>query len=171
MSSNMSYFNNFSNNNNNYKEEPNYEFYQNTSFIQSSVGAYVKSSQEKNACSTKEEEVVSEVRQELEDFNKIEEESEKHVQHVLGPSKRCLAWACKACKRKTAAVDRRKAATLRERRRLRKVCITYLYRCYNIFKFIYTYMKRYLDVEEVTYVCKDGIRWRTLLSSHPSHGQ
>lgn len=46
---------------------------------------------------------------------------EEHVQHVLGPSRRCLAWACKACKRKTAAVDRRKAATLRERRRLRKV--------------------------------------------------
>ncbi|XP_059057434.1 transcription factor SUM-1 isoform X1 [Achroia grisella] len=46
---------------------------------------------------------------------------EDHVQHVLGPSRRCLAWACKACKRKTAAVDRRKAATLRERRRLRKV--------------------------------------------------
>ncbi|XP_063836610.1 transcription factor SUM-1 [Ostrinia nubilalis] len=49
------------------------------------------------------------------------EEKEPHVQHVLGPSRRCLAWACKACKRKTAAVDRRKAATLRERRRLRKV--------------------------------------------------
>ncbi|XP_060808840.1 transcription factor SUM-1 [Amyelois transitella] len=49
------------------------------------------------------------------------DEKEDHVQHVLGPSRRCLAWACKACKRKTAAVDRRKAATLRERRRLRKV--------------------------------------------------
>ncbi|XP_053622126.1 myoblast determination protein 1 homolog [Plodia interpunctella] len=48
-------------------------------------------------------------------------DKEDHVQHVLGPSRRCLAWACKACKRKTAAVDRRKAATLRERRRLRKV--------------------------------------------------
>ncbi|GBP24830.1 Transcription factor SUM-1 [Eumeta japonica] len=49
------------------------------------------------------------------------EDQQFHIQHVLGPSKRCLAWACKACKRKTAAVDRRKAATLRERRRLRKV--------------------------------------------------
>lgn len=49
------------------------------------------------------------------------EAPEEHIQHVLGPSRRCLAWACKACKRKTAAVDRRKAATLRERRRLRKV--------------------------------------------------
>ncbi|KAI5640432.1 helix-loop-helix DNA-binding domain-containing protein [Phthorimaea operculella] len=48
-------------------------------------------------------------------------EEEDHIQHVLGPSRRCLAWACKACKRKTAAVDRRKAATMRERRRLRKV--------------------------------------------------
>lgn len=34
---------------------------------------------------------------------------------------RCLLWACKACKRKTVTVDRRKAATVRERRRLRKV--------------------------------------------------
>ncbi|XP_011498954.1 PREDICTED: myogenic-determination protein [Ceratosolen solmsi marchali] len=33
----------------------------------------------------------------------------------------CLLWACKACKKKTITVDRRKAATLRERRRLRKV--------------------------------------------------
>ncbi|XP_008215585.1 G-box-binding factor isoform X2 [Nasonia vitripennis] len=33
----------------------------------------------------------------------------------------CLLWACKACKKKTVTVDRRKAATLRERRRLRKV--------------------------------------------------
>ncbi|KAJ0182928.1 hypothetical protein K1T71_000904 [Dendrolimus kikuchii] len=53
--------------------------------------------------------------------NDIELKKDDHVQHVLGPSRRCLAWACKACKRKTAAVDRRKAATLRERRRLRKV--------------------------------------------------
>lgn len=37
-----------------------------------------------------------------------------------GPRK-CLAWACKACKKKTVTIDRRKAATLRERRRLRKV--------------------------------------------------
>ncbi|KAJ2943407.1 hypothetical protein O0L34_g12215 [Tuta absoluta] len=49
------------------------------------------------------------------------EKEEDHIQHVLGPSRRCLAWACKACKRKTATVDRRKAATMRERRRLRKV--------------------------------------------------
>ena len=39
---------------------------------------------------------------------------------VHGP-RRCLLWACKACKKKTVTVDRRKAATLRERRRLRKV--------------------------------------------------
>ncbi|XP_039282158.1 myogenic factor 6 [Nilaparvata lugens] len=55
--------------------------------------------------------------------------SDEH--HVLEPShshdqaqevgRRCLLWACKACKRKTVTVDRRKAATLRERRRLRKV--------------------------------------------------
>ncbi|KAG7201513.1 hypothetical protein KM043_004265 [Ampulex compressa] len=55
-------------------------------------------------------------------------ESAEHVPHphILdagsphGP-RRCLLWACKACKKKTVTVDRRKAATLRERRRLRKV--------------------------------------------------
>lgn len=61
-------------------------------------------------------------------------EDEKELNHVLEPQngcggggggaggpRKCLAWACKACKKKTVAVDRRKAATLRERRRLRKV--------------------------------------------------
>lgn len=49
--------------------------------------------------------------------------------HVLEPRgdcagpRKCLAWACKACKKKTVTIDRRKAATLRERRRLRKVYI------------------------------------------------
>ncbi|KAI5626030.1 myogenic factor 6, partial [Silurus asotus] len=33
----------------------------------------------------------------------------------------CLQWACKACKRKSSSVDRRRAATMRERRRLKKV--------------------------------------------------
>ncbi|XP_032827047.1 myogenic factor 5-like [Petromyzon marinus] len=42
-----------------------------------------------------------------------------HVGHH-GPGP-CLLWACKACKRKTSTTDRRKAATMRERRRLRKV--------------------------------------------------
>lgn len=67
---------------------------------------------EKNCCPVKSEAKNLEV---------MEEDKEEHIQHVLGPSRRCLAWACKACKRKTATVDRRKAATLRERRRLRKV--------------------------------------------------
>ncbi|XP_023241712.1 transcription factor SUM-1-like [Centruroides sculpturatus] len=55
------------------------------------------------------------------------DDNEEHVPHVLAPpfqghaQRRCLLWACKACKRKTVTVDRRKAATLRERRRLRKV--------------------------------------------------
>lgn len=60
-------------------------------------------------------------------------EDEKELNHVLEPQnacgggggggvpRKCLAWACKACKKKTVAIDRRKAATLRERRRLRKV--------------------------------------------------
>uniref|UniRef100_A0A3Q3K2Z4 Myogenic factor n=1 Tax=Monopterus albus TaxID=43700 RepID=A0A3Q3K2Z4_MONAL len=47
-------------------------------------------------------------------------------EHVRAPSGhhqagRCLLWSCKACKRKTTNADRRKAATLRERRRLSKV--------------------------------------------------
>ncbi|KAH8381861.1 hypothetical protein KR009_000660 [Drosophila setifemur] len=50
-------------------------------------------------------------------------------EHVLAPlvcssaqsSRPCLTWACKACKKKSVTVDRRKAATMRERRRLRKV--------------------------------------------------
>lgn len=57
---------------------------------------------------------------------------EHHEEHVFEPIARlgetegqtkrpCLTWACKACKKKSVAVDRRKAATLRERRRLRKV--------------------------------------------------
>lgn len=55
------------------------------------------------------------------------ESNEEHVLeplsgHLGGQTKRtCLTWACKACKKKSVAVDRRKAATLRERRRLRKV--------------------------------------------------
>lgn len=57
---------------------------------------------------------------------------EHHEEHIFEPLARtsgtdgqtkrpCLTWACKACKKKSVAVDRRKAATLRERRRLRKV--------------------------------------------------
>lgn len=43
-------------------------------------------------------------------------------QHLDGhQGRRCLLWACKACKKKNVTVDRRKAATMRERRRLRKV--------------------------------------------------
>ena len=58
--------------------------------------------------------------------------AEEHLEHVPHPAhlyderpshgpRTCLLWACKACKKKTITVDRRKAATLRERRRLRKV--------------------------------------------------
>ncbi|XP_071346134.1 myoblast determination protein 1 homolog [Trachinotus anak] len=47
-------------------------------------------------------------------------------EHVRAPgglhqAGHCLLWACKACKRKTTHTDRRKAATMRERRRLSKV--------------------------------------------------
>jgi len=64
-----------------------------------------------------------------------DEDHEDHVPHVLAPhgcseskahqglvhARACLLWACKACKRKNVTVDRRKAATMRERRRLRRV--------------------------------------------------
>ncbi|XP_064628890.1 transcription factor SUM-1-like [Lineus longissimus] len=51
-----------------------------------------------------------------------EGEFEDHP-HVLAPGSthRCLLWACKACKRRTSKKDRRKAATMRERRRLKRV--------------------------------------------------
>ncbi|XP_072123604.1 myogenic factor 5 [Mobula birostris] len=47
-------------------------------------------------------------------------------EHIKAPSGHhqaghCLMWACKACKRKSSNTDRRKAATMRERRRLKKV--------------------------------------------------
>ncbi|XP_075886169.1 myogenic factor 6 [Nelusetta ayraudi] len=57
-----------------------------------------------------------------------EGESSGSEEHVLAPpglrahcEGQCLAWACKVCKRKSAPTDRRKAATLRERRRLKKI--------------------------------------------------
>ncbi|XP_066580489.1 myogenic factor 5 [Amia ocellicauda] len=57
-------------------------------------------------------------------------------EHVRAPSGHhqaghCLMWACKACKRKSSTVDRRKAATMRERRRLKKVNLAFetLRRC------------------------------------------
>jgi hypothetical protein len=43
----------------------------------------------------------------------------------VGHSRKCLIWACKACKRKTVSIDRRKAATMRERRRLRRVSLNF----------------------------------------------
>ncbi|XP_065361802.1 myogenic-determination protein [Calliphora vicina] len=62
-------------------------------------------------------------------FTDYDENSLSSEEHVLAPlvcanaqsSRPCLTWACKACKKKSVAVDRRKAATMRERRRLRKV--------------------------------------------------
>uniref|UniRef100_A0A3P9LYJ1 Myogenic factor n=1 Tax=Oryzias latipes TaxID=8090 RepID=A0A3P9LYJ1_ORYLA len=52
-----------------------------------------------------------------------EGEEDQHVRAPGGPHHpgHCLLWACKACKRKTTHADRRKAATMRERRRLSKV--------------------------------------------------
>ncbi|NXD44987.1 MYOG protein, partial [Copsychus sechellarum] len=46
------------------------------------------------------------------------EDREALAEHCPG---QCLPWACKACKRKSVSMDRRRAATLREKRRLKKV--------------------------------------------------
>ncbi|KAK1166805.1 myogenic factor 5 [Acipenser oxyrinchus oxyrinchus] len=57
----------------------------------------------------------------LEDLQGSDED--EHVRAPRGHHQagHCLMWACKACKRKSSTVDRRKAATMRERRRLKKV--------------------------------------------------
>lgn len=57
---------------------------------------------------------------------KADDHHHNEDEHIRAPSGhhqagRCLLWACKACKRKTTNADRRKAATMRERRRLSKV--------------------------------------------------
>uniref|UniRef100_K7GA34 Myogenin n=1 Tax=Pelodiscus sinensis TaxID=13735 RepID=K7GA34_PELSI len=47
----------------------------------------------------------------------LEEKGSPLPEHCPG---QCLPWACKICKRKTVSIDRRRAATLREKRRLKK---------------------------------------------------
>ncbi|XP_010196564.2 myogenin [Colius striatus] len=48
----------------------------------------------------------------------LEDKDSALPEHCPG---QCLPWACKVCKRKTVSLDRRRAATLREKRRLKKV--------------------------------------------------
>ncbi|CAL8318639.1 unnamed protein product [Lota lota] len=50
-----------------------------------------------------------------------EEDEHFRVPGVAHQPGHCLQWACKACKRKPTTMDRRRAATMRERRRLKKV--------------------------------------------------
>ena len=64
----------------------------------------------------------------IDDTSSVSSIASADEQHILAPRcmaeknrQPCLTWACKACKKKNVTVDRRKAATLRERRRLRKV--------------------------------------------------
>ncbi|NP_001158428.1 myogenic differentiation protein [Saccoglossus kowalevskii] len=63
----------------------------------------------------------------LEDGENGDADEDEHLEHVFAPGytgqsqRKCLLWACKACKKKTVAIDKRKAATMRERRRLKKV--------------------------------------------------
>ena len=80
-----------------------------------------------------------------EDSLESDGDTESTSGHVLAPDghhstdghqgRRCLLWACKACKKKTVTVDRRKAATMRERRRLRKVNL--LHTLHHIFNVTY----------------------------------
>ena len=68
--------------------------------------------------------------------------------HQASQRHQCLIWACKACKRKTVRVDRRHAATLRERKRLRKVIIE---NCAAFFflklSFLYVYKEIYSSTQ------------------------
>lgn len=63
----------------------------------------------------------------IDDNSSMSSIASEEQQHILAPkciagkNRPCLTWACKACKKKNVLIDRRKAATLRERRRLRKV--------------------------------------------------
>ena len=63
----------------------------------------------------------------IDDSSSMSSAASTEEQHTLAPrcmagkNRPCLTWACKACKKKNVTIDRRKAATLRERRRLRKV--------------------------------------------------
>ena len=57
-----------------------------------------------------------------------EHHHQEHVPHLVAPVSgdeggppQCLVWACRACKRMNRGVDRRQAATVRERKRLGKV--------------------------------------------------
>ncbi|XP_038676920.1 myogenin [Scyliorhinus canicula] len=49
------------------------------------------------------------------------QQQQQQQQQQQGCPGQCLLWACKSCKRKSVTLDRRKAATLREKRRLKKV--------------------------------------------------
>ncbi|XP_036371415.1 myb-like protein AA, partial [Octopus sinensis] len=91
-----------------------------------------KSMDDEASCSSHEKEsseksdMVSSPSSSVSSSSSASDDVDEHVPHVLapgyhGPNRRCLLWACKACKKKTVTIDRRKAATLRERRRLRKV--------------------------------------------------
>ncbi|XP_064628989.1 myogenic factor 5-like [Lineus longissimus] len=55
----------------------------------------------------------------------ISKDSDEHTHVVIpgpnGATRSCLMWACKACKKKASPTDRRRAATMRERRRLEKI--------------------------------------------------
>ncbi|XP_051886181.1 myogenic factor 5 [Pristis pectinata] len=58
--------------------------------------------------------------------HKLQSRGTDEEEHIKAPNGHhqaghCLVWACKACKRKSSNTDRRKAATMRERRRLKKV--------------------------------------------------
>ncbi|XP_060701139.1 myogenin isoform X1 [Hemiscyllium ocellatum] len=53
--------------------------------------------------------------------SELQQQQQQQQQAQQSCPGQCLLWACKTCKRKSVTLDRRKAATLREKRRLKKV--------------------------------------------------
>ncbi|NWI37588.1 MYOG protein, partial [Picathartes gymnocephalus] len=86
---------------------PEQRFYDGESFLGSRLQAYEPAAFPERA----EAALCAEGRVALED-------KEALAEHCPG---QCLPWACKVCKRKSVSMDRRRAATLREKRRLKKV--------------------------------------------------
>lgn len=102
-------------------QKPHYEM----SHVNSSQSAYSESLT--NMLESKMSGLMSHQIEMIDDSSSMSSAASTTEEHILAPrcmagkNRPCLTWACKACKKKNVTVDRRKAATLRERRRLRKV--------------------------------------------------
>ncbi|XP_031624939.1 myogenic factor 5 [Contarinia nasturtii] len=98
-----------------------------TNYVSSTMGVLSPATTSTSSCSNEEDlshlqSLPSSTSSTVDHFEQHILEPISHTVNGIQITKRpCLTWACKACKKKTVTVDRRKAATLRERRRLRKV--------------------------------------------------